>query len=333
MIKIEMHVYFDTVRRTRPVKEGGELIQLDWATKRIINALPIFPSEPNVPHDPNPRGNSRGGKGIVLHDHEIFVGTYHTILVFDRNLRLKRTISNPLFVNIHEMVLKGKHLWVSSTAIDCALLINQEGKTLRSWWPREEPVLQKKYGLFPMDIDKTIDNRLKYLHKQVSLNPGHTHLNCVTTHGERTFALLNKLGVLVQIEPEVKVILEDRKIRGGHSAKVINNGEQIVLCGSFGKELLFCDLHQGKIIKELKLLMFDELRKLHENSPDQPYNKSLFVRGLDIINGQRVLVGVSPASILEIDIINDQLIDSYQYSSDVGDAVHGLIHVESFLPR
>ena len=118
-----MIVYFDTVKRKRPVNEGGELIQMDWSSKRIINSLPIFPSKPDIHNDPNPRGNSRGGKGIIVSGDEILVGTYHTILVYDHHLNLKRTITNNLFVNIHEISLYGKNIWVSSTAIDCALLV------------------------------------------------------------------------------------------------------------------------------------------------------------------------------------------------------------------
>ena len=195
-----MIVYFDTVRRKRPVREGGELVQLDWSTKKVIKQLPICPSAPDIDYDPNPRGNSRGGKGMLISDNELFVGNYHTILVFDHCLNLKRRITNNLFVNLHEMCFYGSdghNIWVSSTAVDCAVLVNQRGETIKSWWPREEKVLQEKFGLGPLEIDKNTDNRAAYVHADVEKKEGHTHLNSVAKFEDRTYVLLNRQGVVV----------------------------------------------------------------------------------------------------------------------------------------
>lgn len=323
-----MIVYFDTVRRKRPVEKGGELVQLDWSTKKVLKKMPIFPTDPDVKYDPNPRGNSRGGKGIIINEEEIFVGTYHTILVFDFFLNLKRKITNNLFSNIHEMCFSGENIWVSATAIDCAVKVNREGKTIKTWWPREEKVLQDKYGLWPMDIDKTVDNRLKFLHLEVEKKESHTHLNSVTKYREQTYVLLNRQGAVVQVKPTVKIVLEDILICGGHSPVVSGDGKQMILCSSFRKEILFYHLEKGKLIKKINLLDFEKIVDLHKKHPDQPFNRSIFVRGLEIIDPNRILVGVSPASILEIDINRNKLLDFYQYSFDVGDAVHGLVHLK-----
>ena len=98
-----------------------------------MKTLPIFPTDPDIRDDPNPRGNSRGGKGIIIKDKEIYVGSYPTILVFDFDLNLKRRITNNLFANLHEMCFDGDDIWVSATAIDCAVKVNRQGKTLKTW--------------------------------------------------------------------------------------------------------------------------------------------------------------------------------------------------------
>jgi len=325
-----MLVYFDIVKRRRPIREGGELVKTDWSTKEILKRIPIYPTDPDVEYDPNPRGNSRGGKGIIINQKELFVGTYHAILVLDLHLNLKRKITNHLFSNIHEICFAGdneERIWVSSTAIDCALLVDQAGNCLKSWWPREEALLQEKYGLFPMDIDKTADNRIKYLHAELEKKESHTHLNSVTASGKHTYALMKKQGIVVQIEPAIKIVLEDEWIRGAHSPVVSGDGEQMIMCGSASKHILFYQLRTGKLIKKINFLDFVEIAELHRKYPDQPYNKSIFVRGLEIIDANRILVGVAPASILEIDINRNRLSDFYQYSSDVGDAVHGIVHM------
>ncbi len=321
-----MIIYFDTVKRKRPVKEGGELVKLDWSAKKILKAVPIYPFDPDIEDDPNPRGNSRGGKGIFISRNELFVGTYHSILVFDLDLNLKRKITNPLFVNVHEMCMAEENIWVSSTAIDCAVLVTPGGETVKSWWPREEKLLQQRYGLFPMDIDKTIDNRLIHIHAELSTKAHHTHLNSVVKSGHNTYVLLNKLGIVVQVEPLLKVVLEDPAIRGAHSPKISAAGNRLLLCSSIRKSIVVYDLESGKPAKQINLLDFPEIVKFSNVHPDQPFNQSIFVRGLEILDDGRILVGISPAAILEIDIQQDRLLDFFQYSPEVGDAVHGLVH-------
>ena len=321
-----MIVYFDTVRRKRPVREGGELIKLDWSTKKVLSTVPLYPTDPDIVDDPNPRGNSRGGKGIVVSGDTVYAGTYHTVLIYDSGLRLYGRLTNGLFAGIHEMCLSGADLWISSTAIDGAVLVDRDGRTLKSWWPREEPLLQKRYGFFPMAIDKKADNRIRHVHAELSKKEGHTHLNAVACFGDRVYALLNRPGLLVQVEPETKVVLDDGMLRGSHSPVVMEDGSQIALCSSFEKTVLFYDIEKGRLVKKINLLDFDVVAGLHRDFPDQPFNKSIFVRGLDIIDSRRILVGISPASILEIDIPGLKLLDFFQYSLDVGDAVHGLAH-------
>ncbi len=324
-----MIVYFNTVRRKRPVREGGELVQLDWTTKEIRKKIAISPTDPDIEHDPNPRGNTRGGKGILVTEQEVLAGTYHTILVFDHELNLLRKITNNLFVNIHEMCFAGQNIWVSATTIDCAVLVDPTGKTIATSWPREEKVLQERFGLTPMAIDKTADNRLKYIHAELSTKESHTHLNAVVKYGAQTYILLNRQGAVVRIEPDVRVVIQDEALKGAHSPKISPDGRHITLCSSFTKSILSYDIKTGNLVKKIDLLGFAEVAKLQQDHPDQPYNKSIFVRGLDILDERRILVGISPASILEIDTRQDKLLDLYQYTTDVGDAVHGLAHIRN----
>jgi hypothetical protein len=319
-----MIVYFTTVKRKRPVRDAGDLVCLDWTTKKVLKTIPIFPFDPDIVDDPNPRGNSRGGKGIIVSGNELLVATYHSILVFDLELNLKRKISSNLFVNIHEMCMAGEDIWVASTAIDAAVLVNREGSTLRSWWPREETLLQEKYGLCPMAIDKNIDNRLIHIHSELSGTAHHTHLNSVVRSGANTYVLLNKQGLLVRIEPQCNVVLEDSWLRGAHSPAISIAGDRLLLCSSFKKSILVYDLASGKAVQKIDLLKFADVEKLHQAHPDQPFNQSLFVRGLEIIDEKRILAGISPAAVLEIDIGRGRLLDLYQHSADIADAVHGL---------
>ncbi len=65
-IKDVDRLVFGTVVRNAPVKQGGELVLLDWKKKTVIKTVPVFPDNPSMDDDPNPRGNTRGCKGIAI---------------------------------------------------------------------------------------------------------------------------------------------------------------------------------------------------------------------------------------------------------------------------
>ena len=133
-----MDVYFSTVVRSAPSDRGGELVWLDWETKRVKASVPIAATNP-VLVDPNPRGNSRGGRGIAVIDDEVWVASYHSLRVFDRELTPRRDLSHPLMVGLHEIFPTDRgSVWVTSTAIDTALEIDvASDEARRDIWPRE----------------------------------------------------------------------------------------------------------------------------------------------------------------------------------------------------
>ena len=117
-----MEVYFSTIVRGAAVEKGGELVCIDWETKKVRFSAPIFPENPSFV-DPNPRGNSRGGRGIaLLPDGRIMVASYHSRYVFSPDLKHRQQFSHNLLAGIHDIFLTDRHtIWVASTAIDSAL--------------------------------------------------------------------------------------------------------------------------------------------------------------------------------------------------------------------
>jgi hypothetical protein len=58
---------------------------------------------------------------------------------------------------------------------------------------------------------------------------------------------------------------------------------------------------------------------LRGHTPPRP----LFARGLDIA-GDSMFVGLSPASIIELDITSGRFVAGFRYGNEVGMCVHGL---------
>jgi hypothetical protein len=337
-----MIVYFSTVVRSAPQRHGGELVKLDWAKKQVVAKVPIFPANPTV-DDPNPRGSTRGGRGILVTQKEVFVASYHSILVFDQNLQLLKQISNPLFANLHEIAWEGENIWATSTDIDAAVKVDQSGRTIDSWWPREDSVIADRYALQPLEINKMRDNRTSFVGVS-SVAPSHVHLNAVAMQNDRPLLLLNRFGSVGRLRP-TEVLIENTELRGCHNVLVTPEGF-VLINDTVGRALYVYD-STGRLYKRILLTKFFPVRRLlyrhalasvgswlaangrptrlfHASFHKTATARPIFVRGLCLTDKQSILIGISPAAVLEIDWRAEKLLDMYMYSSNRHVCVHGL---------
>jgi len=328
-----MYIYFTTVVRGALIEEGGELLKVDWHDKKIVGRVPIIPENPSI-NDPNKRGNSRGGRGILQRGERIYVANYHSLLIFDPDLQRVGTMSHGLFAGLHELSQTEDTIWAASTAIDAAVGVNDQGNVISSWWPRENKYLKDYLGVNPLMIDKSIDNRLLYLGKN-HLGSDHVHLNAVTFVDNDMYVLLNRYGIVYNATKE-SIVIEDKRLKGAHN--IIYHGGNLLVNDTRGRSIRVYN-KKGVLIKNIELLKFSPIKNIfapwrYRELPEKVVNKllgkktlaaPLFVRGLFTLDDNRVFVGFSPATIAEIDIEDEILIDFYQFSDDPTVCVHGLI--------
>lgn len=329
-------IYFSTVFRYAPNDQGGELVKLDWENKRVLNRVVISPKSLKI-NDPNPRGNSRGGRGIAVTNGKIYVASYCELQVFDLELNHLKNISHPLMSGLHEVFLvNDNQLWITCTPLDCALLLDlTTEKITKSYWPREMNAFQERWNLKPQELDKESDNRVKFLAAKENENPNHTHFNAISVWNGDVFGLLNRFGAVINLSNE-SVLIEEKNIWGCHNLLFSNEG-LIFINDTRNQGIQIYD-NKGKFIKRINLLPYHPIsKKLKLYKMTAPLKVYLerrnlikygtvmpfFVRGLDI-NGDLLYFGISPASIICINWKTEQLIDVYNYSTDERIAVHGL---------
>jgi len=342
-----MIVYFSTVNRGAPINQGGELIKLDWKKKKVINRIAIFPSDPQIHEDPNPRGNTRGGRGILFDNGDLVVATYHSLHIYDPDLNLKRKISHPLFVGLHEICKKQNLICVSATAIDGVICVDSDGRLQESWWPRENEFLQNHLDIGPLAIDKSVDNRLRFLNGGHLASKSHLHLNAVAQNDGKLFALFGKRGLVYNLSDQ-NIVIENKGEFGFHNLVVSN--DRIFTLHTRKRTLLIYN-HSGLLEKAIHLLKFKEVADIYKKSGGPnlsllkffkyiPFSKqieksggflsrqkaaaTLFVRGFSLLDQNRALIGFSPATIIEIDYEKEILLDYFQYSENISVAPHGL---------
>ena len=310
---------------------AGELISMDWGTKKILKRVPIFPCDPEVP-DPNERGGVRGGRGIALLCNEVFVACCHSLLGFDYDLNPTRRLTHHQFSGLHEIKVVEDGIWVSATPLGAVHKIDFNGNLLQSWWAHDDPLVIEKFDNRPFPIDKSGDNRLVNTQASSKL-----HLNHVDVHGGRVYASLNNHGAVLRLFP-TEVVVHEPSLKGCHNGLITDDGE-ILLNHSHGHTLMACELNTGKIKRRINLGDFPETAKLmragkYKNIPwpvrarnfitRKRMPRPLFARGLCRLDASRVLVGVSPASVLEINYKQGKLLDMCQLSDSPNECIHGL---------
>ncbi len=331
-------VWFSTVVRSAPTDRGGELVKLDWDADRVLARVPIRCENPDVV-DPNPRGNTRGGRGIVaLPDGGALVCSYHTLKTFDAELRPRADVSHGLMVGLHEVdpTPRGT-LWVTATSIDAALEYEPAtGRLLREFWPREMKGIAGSLRLEPLPIDKRADNRREFIRDEFTKHPSHVHLNAVAERDGRVFALLSKHAAIVDLTND-RVAIRDDELRGAHN--LIVDGAGTATCANTVKGgYLRFDLANGKKIAGGFHRRFPEVQRLvrwhdpkyralkalarlgvGDGTPPRP----VFARGLARHDGH-LYAGISPATILRIEEATGRLVDLRVHSRDVRCCIHGI---------
>lgn len=325
-----MQIIFGTVIRGAPINQGGELVLLDWDKKQVQARRWIAASDPDILHDPNIRGNSRGCKGVQFLNGRIIAASYHTLYFFDQDLTPQGKLSHGLMADLHETSLPdARTIWVASTAIDAALQFDlQTGELLQALWPREMPGIATALGLVPLPIDKSADIRLNYIDCAQVSHPNHLHLNALQEWRGELYGLFNKQAAIANLHAD-KVMIRHPALKGAHNLLIDAVGRAFVN-DTINATIVVFDLASGEQLASIDLKKFPWVRKLRWRAYLQGQlrrtirlGKPLFLRGMDML-GDDLFVGLSPAAILRIDWRNGTLRDSYQYTDQLLHCVHGL---------
>ena len=331
-----MDIYFSTVFRYAPIDQAGELVRLDWDTKKVISKVPVAPRSLHF-EDPNPRGNSRGGKGIALIDDKIIVAGYCELQVYDRNLNHLYDISHNLMSGLHEVYHEtGSRLWITSTVLNSALLIDVNNRELLdAIWPQECIEFKNRWNLTPMQLDKSADNRIRFLAKNIEKDPSHLHFNAIYKWKGDMYGLFNRFGAVVNLTRQ-RIVFEDRSIYGAHNLIILDDGtifvndtrnQAVNLYGKDGalkKRINLLPFHQAnRKVRRYKQLNGFRKMMTRIGFPRQDSVMPFFVRGLDL-SEDLLFIGISPAAILCVNWQTGKLVDVFNYTDDVRVAVHGL---------
>lgn len=335
--KTGIHLYFGTVIRAAPISKGGSLFKLDWDQKTILKETPVAPAEPSVENDPNARGNARGCRGIGVFNDQVIAADYHSLNFYDRDLNLKRKMTHGSMIGLHETQVVGSSIWVTATTVDAALKFRlDDGALEASYWPREMSEFQNALKVEPLVIDKTLDNRLRFLRTDSFRGPSHLHVNAVCEFRGEVYALFHAKCVVANLSKGT-IVIQDENLKHAHNLIMeepgvvyINDTHRTVVRQydlASGQEMRAINIKKMRGIKPL--LFRTMVRGIKETgisllgSKAKTTARPLYLRGL-AIHPDYIFAGFSPATIVCIDKITGKLVDYYFHDTDMRVCIHGL---------
>jgi hypothetical protein len=268
----------------------------------------------------------------------LMVASFHTLHFYSLDLVHQYDVSHPQFVGLHEISAgRQGYVWVAATILDLALELNlATGQVEQQVWARDLPGLQAALGVSSMVVDKTADNRTRYLDPKILTDPSHLHLSAVAEWRSEIYALLGVRGVIVNLDRQA-VVVADPKLKLGHNLHIREDGVAIVL-DSLKRSVRFYDLANGKLVEVIDLMRFkwvrdflrwrDQLYKVNQLFSEKglrrgKYARPFFLRGMEMV-GRNLYIGASPATIICLNLDSGELVDTYVYSTDVSVGIHGL---------
>ncbi len=179
-------VVTSAVRHAGHERFSGYVRIVDLDRAAVLHTEPV-PESPWRGVDPNPRGGTRGAKGVSVHGDRLVVCNSDSVFVLDERLEPVTAFSHPVAGAIHDVLAEERGIWLTCTNADLLARFTWEGELAETWSWRADAELVRELGF---DSLPPTDPTLDYRDPRV-LQGGVTnvvHLNAVT-RGDRGLLL------------------------------------------------------------------------------------------------------------------------------------------------
>jgi hypothetical protein len=127
-------------------RASGYVRILDLASGAVTFKAPVPESRWRM-EDPNPRGGTRGARGVAVHADRFVLGTHEDITVLDASWRLVHRFSHRILASVHDLLADERGIWVTCTRGDSLALFDWEGELQDTWSLGTDRRLTRAFGL------------------------------------------------------------------------------------------------------------------------------------------------------------------------------------------
>jgi hypothetical protein len=312
-------VVTSVVRYAVPTQMSGWLRVVDLESGETIFKT-LVPESVWRRHDPNPRGGTRGTRGVSVHGDRLVIACAERLYVFDTHWRLVDELTHPLMADVHD-VLAGEHgVWVASTGCDALLLYGWDGGLLETWPLREDKRLMEDLGR-PGHWLPPLDPQIDYRDPRVRMNVFDAlHLNGLARGAGGLLVSLGRVSTraedvgragvsaIIRFDGDRFEVLLRRAGVAVPNHNVAEAGDRLLFNDSNRHRLVVHDLERGSDVAAVSI-------------PGDPP----FVRGLARVEPGVWLVGSqAPLAVYAVDAERGKRVAEYRLGGVEHEAVYGI---------
>ncbi len=254
------------------------------------------------------RGADRGLRGIAIDGDHTWIAASDELFCYDREFQQQDSYKNRYLKHAHEMSLKGRTLFISSTGHDAILAFDLDSRVF-TWGFH----LQRRAGLwegFPFDPRSDSGPRRVNDH----------HINNVFVDDSGIFVSGLRTGALLNIRHDNSIAAVCSLPQGIHNARPFQGG---VLFNDTADNHLRCVSRDGSQ-KAFAIKQFDPEELTHTDLDDSRIARQGFGRGLCVQHNRLAIGGSSPSTLSVYDLATGVAVGAVNLTVDVRNAIHGL---------
>ena len=131
------------IRHVDARSKSGFLSIVDWPSGRLVARLPV-PESMHRMTDPNPRGGTRGVRGVSALRDKLLVANADKVFVVDRNWKAVSEVTHPFLGGVHDILAEPDSFWACCTSADLLVKFSWKGDALAEWDCRGDSELKAR---------------------------------------------------------------------------------------------------------------------------------------------------------------------------------------------
>jgi len=303
-IKLPKLVATSVVRGSQQGESHGGIFTIDFETQSGEQHVDWNTSE----IDFEGRGADRGLRGITFDGNDIYVAASDELFCYDRDFNIKKSFRNRHLKHCHEIIRRGRRIFVTSTGYDGLLSFNLDTKKF-DWGFRLLKQYEKWEG-FTFDPTSADGPRPE---NEFHINSVHVDDSGVYLSGLRTQALI---WLDKEWQPNELCSLPS----GTHNSRPWKDG---VLFNDTADDHVRHVSRNGEQ-QAFPIVTYDEADIEFSGIDDSKIARQGFGRGLCVIDDRFIAAGSSPSTVSLYDTESRQKVGSVNLSMDIRNAIHGL---------
>jgi hypothetical protein len=303
-IRLPRLVVTSVVRGTEQGESHGGIYTLDFETQTGTRHVDWNTSD----IDFEGRGADRGLRGITFDGDDIYIAASDELFCFDREFSIRASYRNPYLKHCHEICLKERKLFLTSTGFDSLLAFDLERR--RFDWGFHLQRQQHAWTGFVFDPRSDLGPAAT---NEFHLNTVHVDQAGIFLSGTRTRALLH-LNHHMQVS-EVCTLPA-----GVHNAQPWKDG---VLFNDTASDCVRYVRRDGRQ-HAFRIRRYDDAEIEFAGVDDSNIARQAFGRGLCTVGDRLVVGGSSPSTVSIYDIGTNAVVGTVNLTMDIRNAIHGL---------